>query len=382
MSWKPDYDYSNKSMNFYKVGCNFDPALIDIAVELNNKYKGKSQIVEFFGSDRAHEEVTARPGWRLPDVSKEEFAAYVKKLKDNNIAFNYTGNSIIPYGSKVEMIKHKKDIQELVKWLEEIGVYRITVANPIMALFIREVSDISIEASCITHIDAVTQIKYWHDVLGADKFCGNLMKNRNKKFLETAQKYCDEVGMIQELLCNEFCYVAGDTNGNAWAAPCVFRDSCYICHATNKTKEDSMSYHNYPMGYCMSARGKNAQNWLRSRWIRPEDQYIYRSIGVNYFKITGRTGSTDLLKKTIESYMSENFEGNLLELWKPLQTIASNQNELLFNHIENIPNKELDGFISHWFDGNGFECENEMCGTSCSYCEKFWKEKELDKLNG
>lgn len=146
--FKPNFDYSNKSMNFYKVGCNFDPELINIAVELNKKYAGKSQIVEFFGSDRSNEAVTARPGWRLPDISKEFFADYVKKLAENNIAFNYTMNSIQPYGSKVEMIKHKKEIQDLVLWLEEIGVYRITVANPMMALFIREVSNISIEASC------------------------------------------------------------------------------------------------------------------------------------------------------------------------------------------------------------------------------------------
>ena len=381
MSWKPNFDYSNKNMNFYKVGCNFDPKLIDVAVELNKKYKGKSQIVEFFGSDASNEAVTARPGWRLPDIDKEFFANYVKKLKDNNIAFNYTMNSIQPYGSKIEMLNHKKDIQDLVKWLENIGVARITVANPMMALFIREVSDINIEVSCIAHIDAVTQIKYWHEVLGADKFCGNLMKNRNKKFLEVAQKYCDENGMIQEVLCNEFCYVAGESNSTAYAAPCTFRDSCYLCHATCSKKEDSLSYNNYPMGYCMSARGKNAQNWLRSRWIRPEDQKIYRSIGVNYFKVTGRTGSTALLERTLEYYMSENFDGNLLELWKPLQTIRDGGDDTKFNHTENIPNKKLDGFLDHWFVGDGFECENELCGTTCKYCENWWKSNKFNELN-
>ena len=379
--WKPVFDYSNKNMNFYKVGCNFDPALIDAVVELNKKYKGKSQVVEFFGSDRQNEEVTARPGWRLPDISKEFFADYVKKLKENNIAFNYTMNSIQPYGSKIEMVKHKKDIQDLVIWLESIGVYRITVANPMMALFIREVSNINMEVSCISHIDAVTQIKYWHEVLGADKFCGNIMKNRNKKFLQTAQKYCDENGMIQELLANEFCYVAGETNGNAYAGPCIFRDSCYLCHATCKKKEDSLLYNNYPMGYCMTARNKNAQNWLRSRWIRPEDQPKYRKLGVNYFKVSGRTGSTKYLVSVLESYMKESFDDNLLALWKPLETIKSGEDELSFNHTENIPNKMLDGFIDHWMDGDGFECENEICGTTCKYCEKFWKEKGFADLN-
>lgn len=379
MSWKPDFNYSNKNMNFYKVGCNFDPALIDVAIELNKKYKGKSQIVEFFGSDRSNEEVTARPGWRLPDVSKEDFAAYVKKLKKNNIAFNYTMNSIQPYGSKMNMIAHKKDIQDLVKWLESIGVYRITVANPMALLFIREVSDIEIEMSCIAHIDTVTQLKYYHETFGVNKFCCSILKNRNKMFLINAQKYCDENNCILELMCQEFCGVAGvDGNGTHYATHCVFRDSCYLCHAMNKTKEDSMAYHNYPMGYCMSARSSTPEAWLRMRWIRPEDQKIYRNrTDVNYFKLSGRTGTTEYLKFVMEAYMSESYDGNLLRLWKPLSSIYDGKTELKSETDVNIPNKELGGFIEKWMKRDGWECENELCGTTCNYCERFAKEHNL-----
>lgn len=378
-NFKPNFDYSNKSMNFYKVGCNFDPELINIAVELNKKYAGKSQIVEFFGSDRSNEAVTARPGWRLPDISKEFFADYVKKLAENNIAFNYTMNSIQPYGSKVEMIKHKKEIQDLVLWLEEIGVYRITVANPMMALFIREVSNIEMELSCIAHFDTVTQLKYYHEVLGINKFCNSILKNRNKQFLINAQKYCDENGLILELMANEFCGVAGvDKDGTHYATHCTFRDSCYLCHACNKTKEDSMSYNNYPMGYCMSARSQTPEAWLRMRWIRPEDQKIYREkCGVNYFKLSGRTGTSEYLKFVMEAYMSESFDHNLLALWKPLSSIYDGKTELKSDTDVDIPNKKLDGFIDKWMEGNGWECENQMCGTTCKYCEEFAKKNQL-----
>ena len=372
MSWKPDFDYSNKNMNFYKVGCNFDPKLIDVAVELNNKYKGKSQIVEFFGSDASNEAVTARPGWRLPDIDKEFFANYVKKLKDNNIAFNYTMNSIQPYGSKMEMLNHKKDIQDLVKWLENIGVARITVANPMMLLFIREVSDIEIEMSCISHIDTVTQLKYYHETFGVNKFCNSILKNRNKHFLINAQKYCDENGCILECMAQEFCGVAGvDGNGTHYATHCVFRDSCYLCHATNKTKEDSMSYNNYPMGYCMSARSSTPEAWLRMRFIRPEDQKIYReNTGVNYFKLSGRTGTTEYLKYVMEAYMSEDFDGNVISLWKPLSSIYDGKTELKSK-------TDIDGFINKWMDGNGWECADQLCGTTCDFCAKFAKEHNL-----
>lgn len=367
-------------MNLYKVGCNFDLALIDAVKMLNEKYKGKAQVMEFFGSDAGHQELTARPGWRIQDITPEYFADYVKKAKDAGILFNYTMNSIQPYGSKVEMLKHKKEIQDFVLWLEEVGVYRITVANPMLALFIREVSNIELEISCISHIDAVTQLKYYHETFGINKFCCNIIKNRNKKFLENAAKYCNENGIILELLANEFCSVAGeDKNGVPYCAPCVFRDSCYLCHATNRTKEDSMCYNNYPMGYCMTSRAKNEQNWLRARWIRPEDQKIYKEIGINYFKISGRTASLSYLVTILEAYMSENWEGNLLQLWKPLETIYDGGLELSHEHSEYIDNKKLDGFLDKWFKGCGWECENELCGITCKYCKDYWDKNFIDK---
>lgn len=371
--------YRDLTKNYYKVGCNFDPELINVVKELNEKYKNHGRIVELFGSDRDTEEVTARPGWRLPKISKEYFADYVKKLNNIGVKFNFTMNSIIPYGSKVEMVKHKKDIQDLVKWLESIGVYRLTIANPEILIMVREVSNIEVEMSCITHIDTVTQMKYYHETFGVNKFCCSILKNRNKEFLIRAQDYCNRNGCILEIMCQEMCGVAGiDNQGSHYATHCVFRDSCYICHACNRTKEESMLDNNYPMGYCMSARSSTPEAWLRMRWIRPEDQKIYREkTGVNYFKLSGRTGTTEYLEYIMNAYMSESYNGNLLGLWKPLSSIYDGKTELKSKTDIDIPNKKLDGFIDKWMDGNGWECENHECGYSCRYCEQFAKEHNL-----
>lgn len=371
--------YRDLTKNYYKVGCNFDPELINVVKELNEKYKNHGRIVELFGSDRDTEEVTARPGWRLPKISKEYFADYVKKLNDIGVKFNFTMNSIIPYGSKVEMVKHKKDIQDLVKWLESIGVYRLTIANPEILIMVREVSNIEVEMSCITHIDTVTQMKYYHETFGVNKFCCSILKNRNKEFLIRAQDYCNRNGCILEIMCQEMCGVAGiDNQGSHYATHCVFRDSCYICHACNRTKEESMLDNNYPMSYCMSARSSTPEAWLRMRWIRPEDQKIYREkIGINYWKVSGRTGTLEYMKFVLEAYMSETYDGNLLGLWKPLSSIYDGKTELKSKTDIDIPNKKLDGFINKWMDGNGWECENHECGYSCRYCEQFAKEHNL-----
>lgn len=371
--------YRDLTKNYYKVGCNFDPELINVVKELNEKYKNHGRIVELFGSDRDTEEVTARPGWRLPKISKEYFADYVKKLNDIGVKFNFTMNSIIPYGSKVEMVKHKKDIQDLVKWLESIGVYRLTIANPEILIMVREVSNIEVEMSCITHIDTVTQMKYYHETFGVNKFCCSILKNRNKEFLIRAQDYCNRNGCILEIMCQEMCGVAGiDNQGSHYATHCVFRDSCYICHACNRTKEESMLDNNYPMSYCMSARSSTPEAWLRMRWIRPEDQKIYREkTGINYWKVSGRTGTLEYMKFVLEAYMSETYDGNLLGLWKPLSSIFDGKTELKSKTDIDIPNKKLDGFIDKWMNGNGWECENHECGYSCRYCEQFAKEHNL-----
>ena len=360
-------------INQFKVGCNFDPLIIDKAIELNEKYKGKAEIKEWFGSDAQNHFVTARPKWRLPEIEENKFKEFIRKSRDNGIYFNYTMNSIQPYGSKVEMIKHKQEIQDLVKKLEDIGVYRITFANPMMGMFIREVSNIELEISCITHIDTVTQLKYFHETLGVNKFCNSILKNRDRDFLANAAKYCNDNGLILELLANEFCGVAGPK----YATHCPYRDSCYLCHATNVTKADSMSYDNYPMHYCMFARDDHSDEaWLRMRWIRPEDLHYYNDIGINYFKISGRTGTTEYVSKMMESYMNQSWEGNLLNLWKPLQTIYNGKKEFEEQLPIYIDNKKLDGFLDHWFDKN-FECENELCGTTCNYCERF-----MNKIKG
>lgn len=357
-------------INRFKVGCNFDLALIDKCKELNEKYKDKGRIVEFFGSDYDHQELTARPGFRLQKITKEYFEEYIKKSLEAGIVFNYVMNSPFPYLTKEELINHKEEIQEYVKWLESIGVYRITIANPLMALIIREVSDIELEVSTILNIETVTQLKYYHDTFKINKFCCSVNKNRDFKFLKNAAKYCNENGLILENLCNEFCYVSGNDHS---ATACPYRQSCYMCHAGNRTKEQALLYNNYPMQYCMSSRNSVEEGWLKSRWIRPEDLHYYNDIGIDYFKVSGRTGTTEYISTVIEAYMAQKFEGNLIALWKPLESIFSEKKESEHKLVDYIPNDKLDGFLKHWVDNPTFECANEICGQTCKYCKEYYE---------
>lgn len=362
--------------NLFKLGTNFDINLIDACIELNDQYADKGQIKELFGSSRSMATSSARPNFRLPDVSKSEIETYIKKCNEANLQFNWTCNSIIPFGSKSEMMKNKQKFQDEVKWLQDIGVYRITVANPMLLEFIREVSDIELELSTIMHIDTVTQMKYYHEVYGVNKLCCGIHKNRDFKFLKALASYCNNNGITVELLANEFCGVTGiDHNGSAFATHCPYRDSCYICHATNKTKEDALAYNNYPMNRCMTARYTSDEAWLRMRWVRPQDLPIYNDIGINYFKVSGRTGSTQYLIDTVKAYITMKYDGNLINLWKPLETIYNGKDEKDYKAPVNIPCNKLDGFLDHWAKNPEFDCADVECGVTCTWCKKF-----MDKI--
>lgn len=353
-------------MTNFKIGCNFDYSLIDGIVELN-KINENIQINELFGSDRDHAYLAARPVFRLPNISNDCLDKYVKKCKDSGIKFNYTMNNIYP-GSKRLLNTKKHEILDYIKYLIYIGVDIITISNPILAEFIREVSDvINIEVSTITHIDSVTQIRVWKDRYNINKVCNNLNKNRSIRFLKAATKYCNENNIIFNLMVNEFCGNGGGSGNSSYGTGCIYRDSCYLCHAENSSPEDDLLFNRFPSAYCSSSRC-NDSTWLKMKFIRPEDINKYNKIGINNFKITGRTGKTKYILKTAESYIKQSLEGNLLNLWKPLETIHSNEDELSFQHSNYIDNSKLDNFIDFWFNNEDHDCDIEICGETCNYC--------------
>ena len=72
--------------------------------------------------------------------------------------------------------------------------------------------------------------------------------------------------------------------------------------------------------------------------------------------------------------MSQKYEGNLLGLWKQLQTIYNGKQESEQEVQDFIQTEKLDGFLEHWFEPeNGFDCNENLCGTTCDYCKRFYE---------
>ena len=361
-------------MNEFKIGTNFDRKLVDIIAKENEENALGNRVVEMYGSIRAHADLSARPDFRLPDISIPDLVEYVDYAKKHGINFNYTLNSIQPMQSKRNFAEHVKDIKETIEFLACIGVYRVTVANPMMLEVIKTCKNHpKIELSTIAHIDTLTQIRYYFEQYGVTKICANVNKNRNFTWLEKAAKYCNDNNIELELMANEFCGVGGSD----YATHCIYRDSCYICHSTNHTIDDVNALDSYPMKQCTMSRNINPANWLKVKFIRPEDLKYYNKIGIRNFKLTGRTASTEYLTKVLHAYMTEDWNGNLLGLWKPLESITHEKDESFTAY--NMPNKKLNNFIKHWAEGKA-DCDNEVCGQTCRFCEK-WYDLQFKELN-
>lgn len=352
------------------VGCNFNPDLLASIPSLNS-ISSRVRIGELYGSDQGYHWLTARPQYRLVSIDDTVLERYVGDVRSMGLSFNYTMNA--PYiGSKREIISRKKSIQDRVKFLSDIGIDVITISHPIVAEMIREMDiPVKIAVSTVMHLDTVSQLKILHERYHIGKLYNNLLKNRSVRFLMNLGKYCLDEGIELTLLANEFCN--SSTMDGISSTHCIYRDSCYLFHSENEDKEDDELLGGYPMSRCISMR-QSALTWLKSSFIRPEDLYKYEYIGVNSFKITGRTGTTKYLLAIIEAYIREYWSGNLLSLWKPLETIANEKDELDYKYPVFIDNRKLDTFIDFWFDNIGHDCANELCGYTCKYCNRYFSE--------
>lgn len=361
-------------LNHLKIGCNFDCRLIDGIKEINEIHTG-SIIDEVYGSRRESARLTARPEFRLPDIDRKAFSEYVVQLKKAGISFNYTLNTS-HLGSKAEIQKNESSILEYINFLSCSGVDIITVTLPLMAEYIRLIDKkIGIEISTIAHLDAVTQVAIWKDKYNISKVCGNLYKNREIKFLKSLSNYCNNNGIALTVMVNEFC--GNGLEKGSGVTNCIYRDHCYSLHSIGYGTGESV-YRGYPMSMCIQSRSK-ATDWLKTQFIRPEDLRLYNTIGINHFKITGRTGTTNYILKVAEAYANEYFDGNLLDLWKHLETIGSKTDESSYVPAHHIANKKLETFINFWFENEQHICANEECGVTCTYCDRFYDKYILDK---
>jgi len=341
------------------VGNNWDLKLLDNLNALNKGYsdwKNPPTIVEVYGSVIDNPIGTARPIFRLANKSRQEVEEFVIKAKSYNIDINYTLNTPC-IGSLDDLHIKFYSIVNFIKWLENIGIKRVTITHPLLMEIVAQNSKLEIELSTVYHMTSIRQL----DILLAGKLpitkvCVNLMKNRDFRFLHALQIYAKSKNVDIELMANEMCNYE-----------CIYRASCYNLH-THNIHDPKDRFSNYPMGRCIQLRDSNLVEWLKARFILPQWLEFYETeFGINHFKITGRTGTTDYITWVVQQYMQKFYHGNTIQLWWQLENIGTPQEE----HIKAknyIPAEKIDiDFLKHV---GYWGCER-ACNNTCTYCEDY-----------
>ena len=347
------------------IGNNYDMELIDFVIEQNKKYSN-IRVQEVFGSIQELNVIrTARPDFRVPDISLDLFNEICSKLNEHNIITNYTVNTPIVDHKKIDVSEYENFVNQLY----DLGVRRLTVAHPLIIRVLGRIPvNMNIELSTIFRIRHPRQLydlKKYNSNL--NKICIDAMNNRNYKHLKDMKKYCDELDIELELLANEFCIYE-----------CLVRDQCYHAHVMNKFVEDTKYFGGWPMNYCIGKREKEPIEWLYATFILPQHLKIYEEeLGIDHFKVTGRTAPTAYAKWFVEAYLSQEHNGNLLELWqdvKNLSRMAKGNEEYIPQHYS-IDSSKIDEDFIRWYFQNEVTYESEKAHIEKYFNKAFSKIK-------
>lgn len=356
------------------VATNFDDELID-------KLKDYP-VYEVYGKLQQDYVGGGRPSNTLKNVDKIILERHVKKVRENNIKFNYLLNGAC-LANKEQNEEWQQNVRKFLDYLKEIGVNALTVTNPFLLQIVKKYYDcFTVRISTFACIDSFEKAKFWEE-MGADYICVDFVKiNRDFKTL----KY-----MVDNLKKAKIEILT--TNSCLKNCPYIHTHTAALSHASNSMSEEKANYADWCLYECQEYELRHLEEYIKSPWIRPEDVKEYENIGIEHFKITERDFPTDELVKRVKAYSERRYNGNLLDLIQG-HGCCDSKEELIMNYDEidkmskeeiieeiakvrglgkerkcprhiYIDNQKLDGFIEIF--------KNGICTGNCSdcnYCRK------------
>lgn len=237
-----------------------------------------------------------------PEQSFDDFADTVNRIHGEGIRVNLLLNSVCEGIDWYSGAVLKNTMGYLERAIEDLSVEAVTIANP---MYIREVRrhfpQVEICASVLGDIDCIDKAVIYKKA-GADAFTPDVNINRNLTLLK---KIKEKTGLEIKLMVNEGCLFK-----------CPFRKFHfnYISHKSRSPgMEGRRSEDNVFSLNCIQVTRNDPVQILKSGWIRPEDLERYGEIS-GFFKLVGRTSSLRMIRRSLEAYMQQAWDGDLLEL--------------------------------------------------------------------
>ncbi|MBI5480489.1 MAG: U32 family peptidase, partial [Deltaproteobacteria bacterium] len=275
------------------VACNFDEALLE-GLTPYPVYEVYGKLTsDYFGG--------GRPSFYLPEVDRKAVERYVRDTHAHGIEFNYLLNASA-MGNLEFTREGQREMEEILDWLDDIGVDSVTVANvAFLRLVKRRHPRLKVRVSSHRYTDNARKVRFWVEN-GADYIVVSEVNiHREFKVLEAMQRAAGgiELQLIVNNWCRQDCAIAGN-------------------HAVGLSAASQKQSRGFPLDYCSlvcnELRLREPVNYLRANWIRPEDLHLYEAMGYHNFKIVERNTPTQVLLERVHAYANRRHDGNLLDL--------------------------------------------------------------------
>ena len=323
----------------FSIPYNNDPESLSEIFRLKERHGNRIREIYLSGPQEF-----AGSGRIAPELNFDEFARIVRLIHDQGIRVNLALNSVCEGSNWYSPGVLNPAMEYLRRAHHDLGIEAVTIANP---LYVREVRrrfpQIEITVSVLGDIDCVEKAVLFRKA-GADVITPHVDINRDLLLLK---KIREKTGAEIKLMVNEGCLFR-----------CAFRKFHfnYISHKSRKPGpgKETRAEDNVFSINCMQLSSSDPAQILKSAWIRPEDTARYGEIS-RYFKLVGRTSSTSMLLRSVEAYLGEDWDGDLLEL------MAGNLYSVGMSYLLHLDNKSL--------GAAGFFDKTTACDKECSECD-------------
>ncbi|MBN2524998.1 MAG: U32 family peptidase [Deltaproteobacteria bacterium] len=322
-----------------------------------------------------------RSSYMLADLTFKQLKELIDQAHSYNKKFIYLLNSPC-LSNKETTRKFNNELFAFIGTLVDMGVDGFVIAMPyILDLVKKHFPKVTVSVSTFAIINSITKAKIWEDK-GADRIIIQQDQNRDFKLLDKIRRAVScELELFANNLCMDQC-------------PYPPFHAAFNAHSS-ATKELTRGFALDFCAYnCAQRRLQHPVEFLRGRFIRPEDLHVYEEIGIDVFKLADRMKSTRWLTNVATAYNNRRYDGNLVELiGYPLfrgegeEGVVGDPIKWMmrpdFIHMDMlklvrqmgqakdmvfIDNTKLDGFVDYF---KKHDCRTAICDEECTHCQKY-----------
>jgi len=295
---------------------------------------------------------------RMVENQAEE---YIEQAHAAGLKFDYLLNAPSMGNMEWDENTHQELLMHL-NWISSIGADSVTVTIPyLIELIKRQFPQLKIRVSTIAHVNSVARAKLFES-LGADSITLDINVNRDFTLLKAIR---NAVSCELTILTNNLCL---------YQCPYEYYHHDGLGHASQNYNPLGGYYVDYCVLRCTLDRLCDICQIIKCRWVRPEDIHVYEEIGMDVFKISGRSMPVERILRAAAAYSSRHYQGNLYDILNVITPkigfISSALPGVQSNVIKPLPkfyidNQALEGFMDF------FRKQNCLSGCShCDYCQR------------